>query len=196
MSLSLNQQARTLASYFPSGRAFGSVARQGTVSSDLLLGLAQELLRSEDLVQEFRDEILPDETILFLSEWESAVEIPDDCFLGGGTDDERRRDVLAKLVSLGVQTNADFVTLANLYGLNVTITGGSVHGAFPFEFPIILFPSGRHARHTMVVDVDLPVGLTFPYTFPISFGDADTILLECLFNKLKPANVDVLFINL
>lgn len=195
-ALTLNEQVKTLAHYFPSGRAFGATSVEGTIAHDLLVGFAQELLRADVLLKEFRDEILPDETVFFLDEWESAVGIPDDCFLATGTEVIRRRDVLIKLVSLGAQTKADFVTIANLIGLDVTITGGSVHGAFPFVFPIILFPSGNIARHTIVVDVVLPVGLFFPFTFPIQFGNADTVLLECLFNKIKPANVDVLFTNL
>jgi uncharacterized protein YmfQ (DUF2313 family) len=163
----------------------------------LLQGLATELIRSSELLALFRDQILPDETILFLDEWEAAVGIPDDCFDGQGSDAKRRRDVLAKLASLGVQTAEDFKALAQIFGLGVIITGGSVHGTFPFTFPMILFPDERTARHTIVVDVmENPVGNVFPYTFPLTFGDPLTTLVECLFRKLKPANCDLLFLNL
>jgi hypothetical protein len=32
-------------------------------------------------------------------------------------------------------------------------------------------------------------------TFPFSFGDAIITILECLFRRLRPANCDVLFIQ-
>lgn len=191
------RQAESIGNYLPTGRAFD--AKNTTAKSimrRLLEGLAGELLRADDLVQEFRDEILPDETVLFLDEWESALGIPDDCFTGVGTNAERRRDILAKLVSLGVQTAADFVALAALFGITATIKGGSVHGVFPYEFPMIFFPDSRTAFHTIVVDLVGGGATTFTYQFPITFDTAELGLVECLFKKLKPAHVDVLFIDL
>lgn len=185
-----------LANYLPSGRAFGAKNVGGTVTRDLLKGLAGEMVRSTDLIKQFQDEILPDLTVRFLNEWESALGIPDDCFLGNGTDDERRRDILVKLVSLGVQTKTDMVTLANLLGVTVTITAGSVHGVFPFVLPLIFFPTPKDARFTIVVDFDVPIGARFPYTFPLPFSTPGLAVVECLFRKVKPANVDLLFTNL
>ncbi len=195
--MSLERQSEILANYLPEGRAFGGKRVAGSVSRLLLEGLAQEMLRSTDLVTEFRDEILPDETTLFIEEWESAVGIPDSCFLTtSGTITERRRNVLAKLVSLGVQTAPDFVALAALFGITAVIKGGSVHGVFPYEFPMIFFPDARTAFHTIVVDLTEPPPNTFPYTFPITFQSQELGLVECLFRKAKPAHVDVLFIDL
>lgn len=191
------KETDVLARYLPTGRAWGAKLREGTVARSLLAGLGRELLRSTDLVQEFRDNVLPDQTVLLLSEWERAVGIPDDCFDGQGTASKRRRDVLVKLASLGVQTADDFKALAQLFGLGVIITGGSVHGTFPYAFPMIFFPSEKAARHTIVVNVtENPVGNVFPYTFPLTFGDELTTLVECLFRKLKPAHCDLLFLNL
>jgi uncharacterized protein YmfQ (DUF2313 family) len=195
--VSQDRQTEILANYLPEGRAFGGKRVADSVSRLLLEGIAQEMLRSTDLVTEFRDEILPDETTLFIEEWESAVGIPDDCFLTtSGTIAERRRNILAKLVSLGVQTAADFVALAALFGITATVKGGSVHGVFPYEFPIIFFPDARTAFHTIVVDLAEPPLNVFPYTFPITFQSQELALVECLFRKVKPAHVDILFIDL
>ena len=189
-------QSEILANYFPEGRAFGGKRVAGSVSRLLLEGIAQEMLRSTDLLAEFRDEILPDETTLFIEEWESAVGIPDDCFLTmTGTIEERRRNVLAKLVSLGVQTAPDFVALAALFGITAIVKGGSTHGVVPKDLPEIIFGSDEIARHTILVDLT-EQGLKFPYTFPIMFQSEELALVECLFQKVKPAHVDVLFTTL
>ena len=185
----------TLAYYLPTGRAWGAKNCEGTVVRGLLRGLAQELLRMEDSLQEFRDEILPDETVLFIDEWESAVGIPDDCFPGTGSIDERRRDVLVKLVSLGVQTAGDFATLANLMGVGLNMSNGAdhfLHGVLPF----IAFGSAKESRFTIVVDFDLDLPAAFTYTFPIVFGEITLAQVQCLFEKLKPANCSILFTNL
>jgi uncharacterized protein YmfQ (DUF2313 family) len=195
--LTLGEHVRAIAQYLPPGRAHGAKDVPGSVTHQLLTGLAAELVRSAALMEEFRDNVLPDSTVLLLDEWERALGIPDRCFSGTGTDTERRRDVLAKLVSFGVQTAEDFIRLANLFGITVSVVySGAVFGTFPFTFPIVLFPNPAAARHTLVIDVDLPVGLVFPYTFPLPFGNPSTVLLECLFRQLKPANVDLVFVNL
>ncbi len=195
--MSLDSQTEILASYLPEGRAFGGKRVAGSVSRLLLEGLAQEMLRSTDFLAEFRDEILPDETTLFIEEWESAVGIPDSCFLTtSGTIAERRRNVLAKLVSLGVQTAPDFVALAALFGITAVVKGGSTHGLVPKESPPIVFPDDRTAYHTILVDLSEPPLNVFPYTFPITFQSAELALVECLFRKVKPAHVDILFTDL
>lgn len=192
----LRRQTEVLAGYLPQGRAFGAKMIPGTVTRDLLEGLAQELIRSTDLVRTFRDEILSDDTVLLLPDWERALGIPDDCFTGTGTTEERRRDVLAKLASLGVQTAADFVKLAALFGVTAVIVAGSVHGVFPYTFPMVFFPDDRAARHTILVDLSAPTFEAFTYTFPLTLGSPVQGIVECLFRKVKPANVDLLFMDL
>ena len=193
--LTQDEQASTLARYFPSGRAFGSVHVSSTVARALLLGLSGELVRSDALIAEFRDEILPDTTTLLIEEWEQAVGIPDDCFDVAADIATRRLNVVAKLASLGAQTAADFVAIMALYGITAEVIGGSVNGVFPMEFPILFFATPAIARHTIVVNI--PGGLvpSFPYTFPVVFGSDEQNLVECLFNKLKPANVDLVFVS-
>ena len=196
MGTTQERQTNTLANYFPSGFAFGSKSVPGSVSRLFLGGLADELVRACDLIQEFRDEIVPDETILLIDEWEKAVKIPDGCFPGSGTITERRTHVLLKLASLGLQTADDFTTLAAVLGIPIKVVAGSVHGAFPYKFPIVFLGDPRAARHTIIVDADTDLTETFTYTFPITFEDSAPVLLQCLFDRLKPANVKVRFINL
>ena len=126
---------------------------------------------------------MPDQTVLFIDEWESALGIPDGCFSGTGTLESRRHGVLAKLASLGVQTIADFESLAAVFGITAEVLSGSESG--------IAFASNKVARFTIVISLALPE--SFTYTFPVPFGSDIIVLLECLFSKLIPANCQVLF---
>ena len=138
---------------------------------------------------------MTDCTVSFLDEWESAVGIPDDCFTGQGTNDERRRDILTKLASLGIQTAQDFEDLAEIFGVDVIVLGGAESGSvFPLIFPVIVFfNSAKEARFTIIVTFILEAANEFPLTFPIQFGSDEIAILECLFTKLKPANCDIIF---
>lgn len=187
MAKSLEQQTDSLANYLPPGRAFSAKNVLGSVARLLLEGLAGELVRAAGLVDEFRRETIPDETTLFLSEWESAVGIPDDCFTGQGTVDERRRDVLVKLASVGVQTARDFVALAALFGISAKVRGGSLMPG--------LFGSLEEARHSILVDL---AGNTevFTFTFPITFGSDSIVFIKCLFDVLKPAHTQIVYTTL
>ena len=194
---SIDQQADSIADFLPPGIMFAGGKVTGTNLRSLLRGLGTELFRSEDLLKQYTEEYLPDCTVAFLDEWESAVGIPDDCFSGTGTNDERRRDVLAKLASLGIQTAQDFEDLAEIFGIDVDVQGGvEVGNVFPFTFPVLIFfNSAKEARFTIVVTFLEEAANSFTLQFPISFGDDLIGLLECLFTKLKPANCDIIFIQ-
>ena len=171
----------SLAAYMPGGELFASRSVQDSNFRNLLRGLAFELLRANGSLIEY--DVLPDTTEKFLPEWESTLGIPDDCFSGAGTIIERRRDVLVKLASLGVQTKEEFESLAAIFGVTAEVIAGKDSG--------ITFGSDKEARFTLVIN--LTASESFTYTFPIPFGSATTSVLECLFNKIKPANCQVLF---
>jgi len=189
----IEQYTDSLARYMPGGDLFASRSVADSTFRKLLRGLSGELFRCNGLIKEYCEQIIPDTTTKFVSEWESALGIPDDCFFGTGTLEERRLHVLIKLASFGVQTQQDFINLALLFGIVVTVTNGTLHGTFPMEFPLSFFNSSQDARFTIIVDFDEILGGVFPYTFPILFGDATLSIIECLFEKLKPANTELIF---
>jgi len=189
----IEQYTDSLARYLPGGCLFASRYQDGSTFRRLLRGLAGELFRVNGLIKEYCEQIIPDEAVKFVDEWESSVEIPDDCFPGTGSIDERLLHVVIKLASLGIQTQQDFIDLALLFGVDVTIRSGSVNGTFPMVFPILFFNSSRDARFTIIVTFTLVDGERFPYTFPLPFGNMTLSIIECLFNKLKPVNCDVIF---
>lgn len=199
--MSVEQQTKTLADFLPGGRLFVQKGRADSNFYKFLRGLAAEFFEANTLIEQFLFDIFPNQTELLIDEWEQAVGIPDDCFPGTGTLAERRQHVLAKLASLGVTTADDFVALANILGVTVTITNSIDElsaSQFTMTFPFEL-------------DESPVVPTTFTMVFPFTLG-GDTIadekrfeiivyhvgpqpLIRCLFAKLKPAHCTITFIE-
>lgn len=190
----INEQAQSLANYMPGGKLFRIKNFQNSNFRKLLTGLAGELFTADGYLRSYSQEILPDQTVLFIDEWEKAVGIPDDCFSGTGSIDERRTHVLVKLASLGVQTAQDFEDLATLFGISVSVTPGYDHTVFPLTFPILLMDA-VDSMYTIVITFSVTINAQFILTFPITFGDPIIGILECLYGKLKPANCQLIFVQ-
>ena len=191
----LDQYADSLADYMPGGQLFESKSIQDSNFRKLLLGMAGELFSANGLLMDYNGNIIPDQTEKFLDEWESALGIPDDCFSGTGTSEERRRDILAKLAALGVQTASDFESLALLFGVVAVVGAGLDEITFPVIFPIPMFTTETDARFTITVRFVGVAVSVFPFTFPILFGTPEQAIVECLFETLKPANCNLLFLE-
>lgn len=189
------EHARSLSHFMPNGRVFAKKWVAGSVMFAYIMGLACELFRIEEQLNLISFEHDINATTMFINEWEAAVGIPDACLSGSGTLEDRRRDILVKLAKMNVTTAQDFIDLANEFGITVTITPGAVHGTFPMVFPLIFFTTGKEARFTMLVD--FPSALeVFPLTFPIPFGDGTINVIKCLFNRIRPANVQILYTSI
>lgn len=192
-----SEHTSALTNYLPGGVMFGSKTVSDSNLYKFMFGLAAEMGLTDEFIKLYRTDILPDETVNFIDEWESALGIPDDCFPGDGTLDERRAHVLVKLASLGVQTAQDFVDLGVIFGITITVTPAiDKKSFFPMTFPIVfseplVLPD---ERFTIIVEYSGVLGApVFPLTFPIPFGTEQLAILECLFRKLIPANCDLIF---
>ncbi len=196
ITYSLSQHARALAAYLPNGKMFEAKNIQGSNFNQLLRGIAGEMRTVQGFLGTLAAEYFPDNTVLFLDEWERALGIPDDCFDGTGSADERRTHILVKLASLGIQTAQDFIDLAALFGAVAAVTPGADTAApsvFPMVFPLILDGPADELRFTIIVRLTAPDVDRFPLQFPFTFGSRLATILECLFNKLKPVNCRVVF---
>jgi uncharacterized protein YmfQ (DUF2313 family) len=190
--LPFDTHVQRIADYLPGGRIFQAKNMPASNLRKLITGIAHELFTADGYVCDYQNDINPSLTTYFLDEWESALGIPDSCFSGTGSLNERRRDIVVKLASLGVQTADDFVALAALFGIAITVESGFSYAVFPMTFPIYL-TTIEEARFTIFITFTV-VGLDrFPLTFPILFGDNTLAVLECLFRKLKPANCQIVF---
>ena len=180
--------ADVLADFLPNGPSFEAKKIGGSNLRKLLLGFSGELRTAEEYIKTFDDEYSPLTTTLLIKEWEQALGIPDACFPATGDIDERRVHVLTKLSSMGIQTVSDFVALALLFGIVVTVEPLDEVASPPVA---VTFPD---ARFTLVITgAGLVSGLP-PYDVPFTPNSSESVL-ECLFNKLKPANCKLIFVN-
>lgn len=191
----IEQHTKALADYLPNGRTFEAKHITDSNLHKLLRGFAGEFFNAQGYLCLLEQDYFPDATEFFLDEWEQALGIPDQCLSGGGTFEERRRDILVKLTALGVQTAEDFITLAQIYGIDIEIKNGNEASSFDYTFDINFFGDATDGRFTIVVVFPIPEGSFFIYDFPIIFGDRTQFILQCLFNRLKPANCRVIFVN-
>lgn len=169
------QHADSIAAYLPNDETFLAKIKQGSNVRNFLLTLAQQFKEVEELLNLFSNELSPDEANFLINEWESMLGIPDDCFTGSGTLEDRQRDCLVKLASLGIQTAQDFIDLADIFGIDVSISNGTDGGFFfPAAFPMAFTTPTPSTKFIIIVKFLTPSPLTG--------------LVECLFSKLIPAN--------
>lgn len=179
-----SQQADSLARYLPGGELFEAAFIKESATRDLLEGLSGELVRMEQELINYVAGYGMDGNILLIPEFESQVGIPDTCFLATGDADERMAKAIAKLSANGVQTVEDFEALALSIGIAVTV--------IPGEDAI---PAVSDPKFTIVIEHAADTTDTFPYDFPFIFRLGEVAILECFFEKLKPANCRVLFVE-
>lgn len=135
-----------LAQFLPDDVIFAKKNESGTVFRRTLEGIAVTFQDVENYIVSFVTQYNILITENFIDEWEASVGIPDNIFKTDTallTIQERRNQVLFKLRANGAQENADFVALATLLGVTVTIqpatpsvnfwtvTGNGVLGVVP-----------------------------------------------------------------
>jgi uncharacterized protein YmfQ (DUF2313 family) len=179
----LDEFTDSLARYVPGGPLFSAKNQENSNLRGLLKGLSGELFRANGYLKTYSEQLIPSQGDIFINEWERALGIPDACFSGTGSLDDRWIAVLAKLAGSGVQTAEDFEEFALIFGLVVDVQSGIESG--------LTFNTLKEARHTIVVSVALPD--RFTYTFPIVFGNNLINLMQCVFARLRPAHCRVIF---
>jgi uncharacterized protein YmfQ (DUF2313 family) len=180
----------------PPGRAWE--AEDGGVLSNLLQGLAVELSRVDLRGQDLLKETDPRTTYELITDWERICGLPDDCTGLAVTMEERRKQIVARLLLSGPQNKQLFVDLANSLGYTIDVTdvieyhpflagygaaGEQIsNGDWVYAFKMVVpihtlryFTAGFHCAGDRVVE----------------FGDA---VLECVINDHKPAHAIVIFI--
>lgn len=186
---------QSVANFLPGGEIFRAKNIDDSNFRKLLRGLSKEFGLLENKIKEVADEHYVATTVNLLEQWESALGIPDNCFkVNGKTIEERHKQIITKLALSNIITRQDFIDLAAYFGIHIEIEGGALGGVFPLTFPILFSNNAKEARFTMVIKfVGESPGNVFPLKFPIKFTDDPKKFIKCLFEKLKPANVKIIY---
>ena len=187
------EQTDVLAGYLPNDILHRAKNKDGANLRKILIGLAAQWLNFRSTLNDVFAEYNPNNTTALIEEWEEFVGIPDSCISNTGTLAQRRTNILLKLAGINATTSKQFETIAATLGYTVQVQSGVDTSTFPMTFPIILM-SAAEAPFVIVVTMsiaDRPSGFT--YTFPLTFTSQAPVILECLFNKLKPANTLLFF---
>ena len=187
------QQTDVLAQYLRDDVLHCEKNVEGSNLRKVLVGLANEFLRFRAKVDEVYDEYNINQTTNLIEEWEQVVGIPDECFGNTGTIEQRRMNVLLKLAGINATTAKQFEDIAAILGFTVIVKSGVDESFLAQTLPFILL-NGDEAAFTIVVDtINLPFPSVLPQTLAFTLGASETDILKCLFDKLKPANTQVIF---
>jgi uncharacterized protein YmfQ (DUF2313 family) len=197
MSLRIQQQTldnarASLAAHYPNSPLWEAKNTSGTNIYALINGISKTLLTAENFLHILSSKFIPLDSF-FVEDWEKALSIPDCCFDGTGTLEERRVDVIIKLASMAVQTRQDFIKLAEMLGVAISINSGDEISSFDLSFPFLFFGTNAESTYTLVVTYS---GLSedhFPFTFDFAFGNKLASKLECIFKKQMPDNCKLIF---
>lgn len=204
------------AALLPQGLAWRR--RPGGLRAQIVAGIAVELARFDNRLADLVDEADPRTTGELLADWERVAGLPDSCTGALETVPLRREALVARLTARGGQSRAFFIALAASFGRTITIeelrpwdvehstvdeplygpeaqlvwrvlVSGYASTAFYFDVrdsgvdePLVSYEIFDITRFDIELHtVDDPLA---------SWGDR---LLECLFERLKPAQTSVLF---
>ena len=188
-------QREILAKFYPNGTLmFGKNIEEKNLFK-FIKGLAPELERVDNLMNAIIFNHFIPQTVNLIEEWESAVGIPDSCFSNDGTLEQRRANVILKLANMNVQTLADFINIGILLGFpDIEIYPLRDRAFPPYQVPFI--PQAvSNSRFIFVVEATNAIPNVPPYDVPFIPGNGSGGLLVCVFNKLKPANTKIIFLN-
>ena len=195
MSLySVDDYTRALLSLMPTGLAW--TRDVNSVQYATLRALGHSFARSDADSQALLSGGFPSTALMMLSEWESALGLPDDCAIGEtGSSSERQRAVVSKLISTGGLNRAYYISVAAALGYNITINqfrpamcGMSVCGEpingeeWPFTWQINV--PGSSVRYSYAGSAFCGDALT-------SWGDKQ---FECTITKIAPSHINIIFV--
>lgn len=188
-----NEQANILAGYLRNDRLHQNKWVDGTNLRKLLIGLAEGFVDFNNNLNIFIAEGDIAKATSLLIEWEKTFGIPDDCLTNNGTIEERRINLLIKLAGLQGTLIEQFEYVINLLGYSgIQIKTGVAGTTYPLQYPFY-YLSVDEAPFTMFVI--LPAELTpttYPLPYPIPYNSIIP-KLQCIFDKLKPANVKIIY---
>ena len=194
MALTAADYLAQLQALLPQGFAW---PRQADAAlTKLLLAWADELARVDGRAADLVEEADPRTTAELLADWERVAGLPDPCVAALGvsqTAAQRRAALVAKLTTIGGQSAAYYIALAASLGYTITVTEFS-----PFQAGSDAGDALTNDGWRFVWQVNAPEASIVEFSAGRSSAGEPlrawgNELLECVINRLKPANTYVLF---
>jgi uncharacterized protein YmfQ (DUF2313 family) len=190
---SQTKQADILSQYLRDDRLHEAKNTEDSTLRKILIGLASEWLNFRNKINEVANEYNLQKTTALIQEWEGFVGIPDSCIQVSSTIEQRRLNVLLKLAGINATTESQFKKIAEILGYNIQVSNGVSTSTFPLTLPFLLI-SQDSAPFTIVITLPSSIQPSgFPLTFPFTLTSQQPRILDCLFNKIKPANTQLFF---
>lgn len=196
----------TLLRHLPDGVAWIAWRMPGKTARRLMDAIAEAY---EDMTQAICDmttEIDCRTTTQLITEWETAVGLPDPCLPTVATLAERRTWVQWRLTKRRYSTVADWNYLASLFGLEIAITPGwhvQRISLYPARYPKPYDRFPKLGRFRVYINVLNQPQVGYDYGaldrgpgYPVPYGYRDPELyakFKCLIERVKPANVAIVW---
>ena len=184
------EEADVLARKLPSGVAWNAKWREDSNFRKLLIAIGLEYIRRQQDANEIYNELHLSTTNKLIDEWVNDYGIQNSCFKDyTGTLEDAIEAIRISIQANGTSTKDQFESLAGLLGLDIFVYAGE-------DYPLYTYKTKKHQRFTMIVDLARVLESEgFPYTFPFVFQISQSEVVKCLFKTLKPANVEIAFVN-
>lgn len=191
---------QTVQQHLPRGEAWHAFRIAGKVAYRLFQAFSDAYEDMSKALCRLVEELNPYSTTQLISEWETAVGLPDPCLPTTTTLEERRAQVVFRLTKKRWTSEQDWKDLALLFGLEITVTPGwhvQKPALYPFCYPKTYIYLERLGRFHVYIDIIDGCGDTgYVYSYPIPYGNsARCDAFICLINRVKPANVVVIWNN-
>lgn len=193
MALADTDYLRQLQALLPPGPAWPK--DDNALLTRLLSGLSEELARVDGRAWQIAEEADPRTVAELFADWERVAGLPDACAVAfGGTQTvaQRRAALVGRLAALGGQSPAYFIALAASIGYAITITEFRAH-TVEDDVNYALYDSAWNFAWQVNAALNTINEITVDMTVEDPLAAWGNALLECVINRLKPAQTTVLY---
>lgn len=193
MALTDTDYLRQLQALLPPGPAWPK--DDSALMTRLLSGLSVELARVDGRAWQIAEEADPRTVAELFADWERVAGLPDACAVAfGGTQTmaQRRAALVGRLATLGGQSPAYFIALAASIGYAITITEFRAQ-TVEDDVTYALYDSTWNFAWQVNSALNTINEITVDMTVEDPLAAWGNALLECVINRLKPAQTTVLY---
>ena len=192
-----NKAHAALERHLPEGVAWLAWRTPGKVAFLLFRALCRSFDDAWVALCRLSAELDPRSTVDMITDWETAVGLPDPCLPNAVTLEERRYWVMWRLAKRRWSTAQDWFDLAAIFGIELRLTPGwyiQEPSLYEIQYPsLYLMP--KLGRFRLYLDItDGCGGNGYPYSYPMAYGFASRCTdFQCIIERIRPSNVAIVW---